>query len=220
MNYEKHYNLLIERARVRQFDGYTEKHHVVPKCMGGTDDASNLVSLTPEEHYVAHQLLVKMHPDVRGLVSAVQLMTVHHTESRTNNKLFGWIRRRLAIVHSIRQAGENNSQYGSYWVHNKSLRQSKRVAKDYCLEDGWEIGRVINFDKPVFRTREEWTADRVEDAKKLAYELYDKFMNSEFESVTSFAKSINTSQPRLTMMWKKYVTEYNEVKKHGKSFKK
>ena len=27
--------------------------------MGGTDDEENLVELTPEEHYVAHQLLVK-----------------------------------------------------------------------------------------------------------------------------------------------------------------
>ena len=62
MNYEKHYNLLIERAKTRVIKGYTEKHHIIPKCMGGTDDASNISILTPEEHYIAHLLLVKMYP--------------------------------------------------------------------------------------------------------------------------------------------------------------
>jgi len=29
--------------------------------MGGSDDKSNLVDLTPEEHFLAHQLLLKIH---------------------------------------------------------------------------------------------------------------------------------------------------------------
>ena len=43
--------------------GYVERHHILPKCVGGGDESENLVPLTPEEHYLAHQLLVKMHPD-------------------------------------------------------------------------------------------------------------------------------------------------------------
>ena len=65
-----HYGRLIERAKTRQLTGYVEKHHVVPKCIGGTDEKSNLVKLTPEEHYVAHQLLVKIYPDNDSLVYA------------------------------------------------------------------------------------------------------------------------------------------------------
>ncbi|XAO17074.1 homing endonuclease [Escherichia phage FL23] len=60
MNYEKIYNSLIDRARNRALTGYKERHHIIPKCLGGSNDASNLVDLTPEEHYVAHQLLVKI----------------------------------------------------------------------------------------------------------------------------------------------------------------
>ena len=33
------------------------KHHIVPKHMGGTDDESNLVMLTVEEHAEAHRVL-------------------------------------------------------------------------------------------------------------------------------------------------------------------
>lgn len=33
------------------------KHHIIPRHMGGTDDPSNLISLTIEEHAEAHRLL-------------------------------------------------------------------------------------------------------------------------------------------------------------------
>jgi len=33
------------------------KHHIIPKHMGGTDDPSNLVELSVEEHSLAHKLL-------------------------------------------------------------------------------------------------------------------------------------------------------------------
>jgi len=33
------------------------KHHIIPKHMGGTDDPSNLIELTVEEHAEAHRLL-------------------------------------------------------------------------------------------------------------------------------------------------------------------
>lgn len=33
------------------------KHHIIPKHMGGTDDPSNLIELTVEEHAEAHRIL-------------------------------------------------------------------------------------------------------------------------------------------------------------------
>ena len=60
MNYQKIYNKLINRAKNRNIMGYVEKHHIIPKCLGGEDCKTNLVNLTPEEHYLAHQLLVKI----------------------------------------------------------------------------------------------------------------------------------------------------------------
>ena len=68
MNYEKHYNLLIERAKTRSISGYTEHHHIIPKCMGGADTKDNLVELTHREHYIAHQLLMCMNPGVASFV--------------------------------------------------------------------------------------------------------------------------------------------------------
>lgn len=36
-------------------------HHIIPKHMGGTDDPSNLIELTVEEHAEAHRILYEQH---------------------------------------------------------------------------------------------------------------------------------------------------------------
>lgn len=94
MNYHKHYSLLISRAQARIIEGYVEKHHIIPKCIGGTDDLSNLVALTPEEHFLAHQLLVKMYPEEHRLLFAVHMMCNGNTKIRRNNKMYGWLRKK------------------------------------------------------------------------------------------------------------------------------
>lgn len=40
--------------------GPFEKHHVIPKSMGGTDKKENVVNLTVRQHFVCHRLLTKM----------------------------------------------------------------------------------------------------------------------------------------------------------------
>lgn len=96
MNYRKHYDALIERAQSRVLSGYAERHHVVPRCVGGSDKRTNIVRLTPEEHYVAHQLLVKIYPGIESLVWAVMIMTGGADHQPRKNKLYGWLRRRVA----------------------------------------------------------------------------------------------------------------------------
>jgi hypothetical protein len=53
------YYHLIKRAKDRQLVGYCEKHHIIPKCLGGSNDPSNIVALTAREHFLAHWLLIK-----------------------------------------------------------------------------------------------------------------------------------------------------------------
>lgn len=47
-------------AKTRQILGYTERHHIVPKSLGGTDCKDNLVRLTAREHSLCHLMLVRM----------------------------------------------------------------------------------------------------------------------------------------------------------------
>ena len=60
--YTKCYYKIIDRALSREIDSkkYYEKHHIVPKSLGGDNSKSNLVYLSAKEHFVCHLLLTKM----------------------------------------------------------------------------------------------------------------------------------------------------------------
>lgn len=87
MDYQKHYRSLIERSYKRNIEGYVERHHILPRCMGGTDDVKNLCILTPKEHFIAHLLLVRMYKEsdhVYKLASAVNMMINNTSSGRRN----------------------------------------------------------------------------------------------------------------------------------------
>lgn len=107
MRYAEHYDRLIARAKSRALVGYSERHHILPRCMGGGDEQGNIVRLTAEEHYVAHQLLVKMHPRNGRLTHAAVLMA----KRATGNKAYAWLRNRnsKAMLGNTRFAGKTHS---------------------------------------------------------------------------------------------------------------
>jgi 5-methylcytosine-specific restriction endonuclease McrA len=108
MGYQRHYEILIDRARNRKLTSYSEKHHVIPRCLGGGDESQNIVRLTPEEHYVAHQLLAKIHPTNRKLVYAAWAMCIG--EGR-NNKRYAWIKNRLRKILSETHKGRKMPEW-------------------------------------------------------------------------------------------------------------
>lgn len=109
MNYQAHYNKLMQRAQDRILIGYTETHHIIPRCMGGDNSRENLAVLTPEEHYIAHQLLVKMFPGNHKLLWAAVAMTNSTKKMPRHNKLHGWLRRRFAEAMSQKHKGRKHT---------------------------------------------------------------------------------------------------------------
>ena len=55
------YEKLVTAFRAMALDGYTEAHHILPRSLGGGDDQSNIVRLTPKAHFLAHRLLARIH---------------------------------------------------------------------------------------------------------------------------------------------------------------
>ena len=203
MNYEAIYNSLIERGRYRKLAGYTESHHIVPRCMGGKDDRDNLVDLSPEEHYLAHQLLIKIHPNHHGVVKAASMMI----PNRPSNKMYGWLRRKLSIVMSELQSGEGNSQYGTTWITNGV--DERKFVGDIPL--GWRKGRLVGVLHKVKKDKE----NELKAAAKLAKletkreelrSLHRLYCEGGFDEVRK--SGYKFSKPNLVAAFAKYLPEF------------
>lgn len=155
MNYERIYNEIIKRSKNRILVEYKERHHILPKSLGGLDDKTNIAVLTAREHFLCHWLLCRMHKDNKNaypkMVKAFNMMlrargATHNRYVPGYSRIYETMRKELSIV-SKENIGERNSQHGTMWVHNREIKQSKKVISGAVLEDGWELGRVIQWDK-------------------------------------------------------------------------
>lgn len=56
---------------------FSEKHHITPRCLGGTDEPENIVRLPAKAHIICHYLLHKAYPQNRALAKAFSMMAVN-----------------------------------------------------------------------------------------------------------------------------------------------
>jgi len=98
--YTRWYNNITENAKFRTIDGYTERHHIHPRSLGGTNDKDNLVNLTAREHFICHWLLTKMHTgEARGkMINALYLMQGknQYQDRYINSKVYETLRTEYA----------------------------------------------------------------------------------------------------------------------------
>jgi hypothetical protein len=171
MNLELVYKKICERGQIRILDKsiYTEKHHIVPRCMGGHNKKTNLTKLTAKEHFICHKILCKIYPDNEKLRYAFwamcnqknnrdYLVSSRNYEYAKSLCLEMW--RRPKSPESIKrgadkrrgkkidynlhpnriQNGELNHNYGRIWITNILTNESKMIIGD--IPEGWKIGRV------------------------------------------------------------------------------
>lgn len=102
MNYSRIYSDFIEDRRSKESKlvesgEYRERHHIAPRCLGGTDDADNLITLTPEDHFFAHLLLAKIHGGKLWAPIAFMVGGTRKDYKPTQSRVkHGWAARALA----------------------------------------------------------------------------------------------------------------------------
>ena len=144
MNYSKIYDNLIESRKDRDtIKG--EMHHIVPRCMGGSDDESNLVMLTYREHFIAHVLLQKIYPKDKGVFRALKAMSILKKVTRVHSsRLYALVREKVCAsvlddpkVKELYDANVKLKDIAAMYGVTKA-----RVSK-YCIKKGWKrVGRV------------------------------------------------------------------------------
>lgn len=95
-------------------------HHIIPKHAGGTDDPSNLVELTIEEHAEAHRLLYEQYgrwqdriawQGLLGLVSHDEILSeIYSSRKGKNNFMWGKSVTDFMTEDKIKQWRENISK--------------------------------------------------------------------------------------------------------------
>jgi hypothetical protein len=158
MNYQKIYNQLIEKAisenRRKGIDVYYERHHIIPKCIGGANDKTNLVLLTAREHFVAHKLLCEIYPDDSNLEHAIWRMAHQQTKLHKRDYIISsYEYERYKILHSkkIKKVGlankgkrhSNETRKKMSITHTgkvKSIETCKKISKSNKGKQAWNKG--------------------------------------------------------------------------------
>ena len=114
MDYKQIYNQIISNAQNRaKPEVYTERHHILPVALGGTNDASNIVILTAREHFLAHYLLWRFSSGNAKykMASAFNAMNMNPKDSKryVNSRLYASLREDLAKAVSKINKGKKMS---------------------------------------------------------------------------------------------------------------
>ena len=161
MDYLKHYNLLILKAQARIQTASTrmERHHIVPKSLGGNNDHSNIVNLTPREHFIAHWLLHRAYPNNTKLSYAfLKMCNGGNTtqsryapssrviaEAKLSVRRIPWTEERKQKMQqtreekginkrrSLEQRGSNNTMYGKLRKDTSQRNQTNPPGNKPCI---------------------------------------------------------------------------------------
>lgn len=116
MNYKKIYKDFISSRRLLEdgLTGYFEVHHILPKSLGGSNDAYNLIKLTPEDHLFAHKLLALIYGG--AMWHALHMCNQKNGSScksiRLSRAWYGKVRRERGKHMKISMSGKNHHFYG------------------------------------------------------------------------------------------------------------
>jgi len=149
------YYKIIERAKLRNIVGYVEKHHIIPRSLGGTNKKDNIVSLTAREHFICHWLLTKMvnstkHKYQMWNAFSCMLYRENNNQSRykISSRTFENIKRNNSHLKSILWSGESNPMYGkTHTDDSKQKISNTHKGREKSIEERKAISQALS-EKP------------------------------------------------------------------------
>lgn len=166
MNYIKIYNEIIDRAKSRILEPhiYTEKHHILPKSMGGSNSIKNTVILTAKEHYLCHFLLTRIYPNNLKMIRAFWMICNGSKKDRpnTNSKMYQIAKEEFSAImkgkaffkgkkHSEESNRKNSEAHKgkTSWIGRKHKEESRIKMSNSALgrKQSEEVKRRISQSK-------------------------------------------------------------------------
>jgi hypothetical protein len=142
MNYRRQYDLLIEKAKARKVKKgiYVEKHHIIPRSEGGTNDNSNLVELYPREHFIAHWLLYRENPTIARSFAFNMMSCDRRGTYRPSSRAYA------EGVEAAAKANTENFKGRKAINKDGKMKYVKEYELDFFYELGWNRGKNANLN--------------------------------------------------------------------------
>lgn len=142
MDYKKIHDSIIYRAKNRTISGYTETHHILPKCLGGGNEKTNLVKLTAKEHWIIHQILCEIYPKNYSLLKSLECM-MRKSENQIRDYVISGgqyerIKKECSILQSERLRGRKLKPFTE--EHKRKISESKKG------KPSWSKGKKFSED--------------------------------------------------------------------------
>lgn len=106
------YTAITENAKTRTLNGYSERHHIIPRSLGGSNSKENLVNLTAREHFICHWLLIKIHTgeSKSKMIYALNGMKrnsqyTQRYETKITSRVYENLKKEFSIIHSATMKG-------------------------------------------------------------------------------------------------------------------
>lgn len=173
MNYARIYSEFIADRLTKEpvKPAYFEKHHILPKSLGGGDEKSNIIRLTMEDHIHAHILLAKMHG---GKLWAALFFMTKKTVGRTRSL------RRIPSQYEIRAAAFAKKMFALNWrsenhpMYGKQHQQKARGAMSVAHKERGRLGLIwTQKNKELMSGVNHWTKqEKNADALALAIPVF------------------------------------------------
>lgn len=213
MNYKRIYDEIINNRIINKLDKKlecVERHHIIPRCVGGTDEKSNIVSMTPREHFLCHLLLTKIYNDkstvnYHKLLKAFFMMFSYSKNNSTrylkiNSKMYEKLRVEWIESQRLSQAGENNSQFGSKWINDGVV--DKKIISNEVLPEGFVFGRIKKIKVPKTKRIENQMNNIILYTKW--FKIYKEYGFKRFSEIVGYTHS----SQNLGRQFAKYVEDF------------
>lgn len=127
------YLKFIEYCRWNPVGHYTEVHHILPKSMGGSDDKSNLIKLSPRQHYIAHHLLWKAYQN-KQTNFAFWCMRMKNGMYQLNSKTYSKLKEQHAKYQSDHKKISNPMFSDEAKTKISNYRKGKKLSEETKLK--------------------------------------------------------------------------------------
>jgi hypothetical protein len=108
-HYFNKYLKFIHYCQTTNKNGYTEKHHIIPGSMGGSNEPFNIIQLSAREHFITHWMLWKAYQN-KEMTFAFWSMRMNPKKKRTfklTSKTYSILKEQHSLFQSERMKIDN-----------------------------------------------------------------------------------------------------------------